>query len=192
MSFTLNEITFPSFNAQDIADLKSLSSIQSALVSLALNRQNCSLQTALTIILCDRDSFGPWSPRAEWCWYKLYLKKPLCNLRAWVTNNYVFLYHAINVLGHGQDIAVALLRIRQQTQTFWTDDRTKKSFQGFPWRSIKVLQGLCVRTQNILDFLLYFSILSQPRLIGKNTRLQNNITLHVLLHFQSEMSSQWC
>ncbi len=39
-----------------------------------------------------------------------YLKKPLGNLRAWVTNNDVFLYHAINVLGHGQDI-VALSRI---------------------------------------------------------------------------------
>ncbi len=138
MSFTLNEIPVPSFNAQDFADLKSLSSIQSALVSLDLNRQNCSLQTALTIILCDRISFGPWSPRAEWCWYRLYLKKPLGNLRAWVTNNDVFLYHAINVLGHGQDI-VALSRIRQQT--FWTDDRTKKSFHGFhggPWRSCRV------------------------------------------------------
>lgn len=41
-----------------------------------------------------------------------------------------FLEHAINMPGHRQDIAVALLRIRQQTQTVWTDDQRKK-FSGF-------------------------------------------------------------
>ncbi len=166
MSFTLNEISVPSFNAQDFKSRFKKPFINTISIGF-FGFEQAELQSA------DSSHY-------HFVWLHFFWAlKPTCRVML-VQIVFEEASGQFKSLSHQQwrvfipcnQCARPRSGHRSTVQNLTADflDRwlNKEKFSWFSLRSEKVLQGLCMRTENILDFILYFSILIQPSLIGKN------------------------